>query len=817
MDSHAVRTEVGQKLKNDGDLIISIGKSRNDTNWKNKIVRWSALVAKLSESKETSETHAEFMDMKKDEQDRIKDIGGFVGGHLKDGRRTRQNVKARQIVTLDADTPEGDFWGRVQDMAIDWPEFAALMYSTHKHTPDSPRLRLVIPLAREVSPDEYGAIARKIADAIGMDTFDDTTYETNRLMYWPSHSADVEPAFEIQDAPFLDPDEVLSRYKDWTDVAEWPTSSRENNERRKKAEKAEDPLTKTGTIGAFCRTYTITEAIRKFLPDVYAPTAKEDRWTYTAGTTSGGMVIYDDDRMAYSHHSTDPISGLDVNAFDLVRIHKFGELDEDDDHKRVQDKPSYKRMMEFAAADHETQVTLAMEKHKDAADDFTEPADDDERTRTEWLLQFHKVSQKTGIPLDIIDVAIADYIKSSQEIILLAGVPYIYQDGVYVLDESGAQIKTLIRGCIFRDLISIARIERVYKLLIAGADLRHDIDDINRHPKSWINCRNGMLDLKTLELHPHSPKYYSLSQLPFAWDPDYQAPDGSIMEEYLQAAIPKDDDRRMFLEYAGYCLSTYTGFQKYLILTGDGGIGKSVLLGLIEGIVGTRNTSAISLQSLSGRFYSRFLYGKILNACGDLSSEAMTDTSTLKLVTGEDSVQAEVKGGEVFQFKPYVKLLFSANRIPATRDEQSNAFYRRLLILPLQRAEKFFPDLKERLQDDLETFFHLAVEAGSEAFNRGSLTESESSRLEVQDLHDRTDTVSAFLRTCTKKEARARCKTTDAYAAYEGYCLENDRGALSRTGFRANMKEKGFGIVTIRGVEHFLMLQLDMVDKVEDF
>lgn len=364
------------RMQNDGDLIISLGKGRSDTNWKNTTMRWSALVSKLSESKETDETHDQFMRLKKDEQDRIKDIGGFVGGHLKSGRRTKANVAARQIVTLDADFAGTDFWERVR--GLDWPDFASLVYSTHKHTPKEPRLRLVVPLSRPVGPEEYEAIARKLAEAIDIEVFDDTTYETNRLMFWPSHSVDVAPFFEVHDAPLLDPAEVLGRYRDWTDVAEWPTSSREEGRRREKAEKVEDPLTKKNIIGTFCRTYTITEAIRKFLPEVYTPTVREDRWTYAAGSTSGGLVIYDDDHLAYSHHNTDPISGLDVNAFDMVRIHRFGELDDEDEKKPMNRRESWKAMIELMAQDPDCLRTKAAE----TAAEFEE-ADEPEK----WMLQ----------------------------------------------------------------------------------------------------------------------------------------------------------------------------------------------------------------------------------------------------------------------------------------------------------------------------------------------------------------------------------------------------------------------------------------------
>ena len=362
----------GPDLEYDADLLISTGKDRYDTRWKNTKIRWSALVAKLSASRKTEETHAEFMRMTKDEQDRIKDIGGFVGGHLKGGRRLGQNVSARQIVTLDADYAPRDFWSRVEDLTLDGLDCACLLYSTHKHTDRNPRLRLIIPLSHEVGPGEYEAIARKLAEAIGIEYFDDTTYETNRVMFWPSHSSDVAPAFELHDAPFLEPEEVLSRYRDWTDTAEWPYSSRAQEARRKKAEKVEDPLSKKGIVGVFCRTYSITEAIRKFLPEVYTPTDKDDRWTYAAGSTHGGLVVYDNDTLAFSHHSTDPVSGLDVNAFDLVRIHKFGNLDQDTESSvPVNRRPSWTAMHELMSSDPECIRT----KDSEAAEDFKDSED----------------------------------------------------------------------------------------------------------------------------------------------------------------------------------------------------------------------------------------------------------------------------------------------------------------------------------------------------------------------------------------------------------------------------------------------------------
>ena len=346
-------------IKNDGMLSISTGASRFEKQWKNKKILWSELLARLEKSQATSETHAEYVKLSKDKQDQIKDIGGFVGGHLREGKRKRGYVVNRQIVTLDLDFAPKDFWDQIMNnLDIDG---AFAVYSTHKHSPTSPRFRLIMPIDREVTSDEYEAIARKLAEKIGIDVFDPTTFQPTRLMYWPSNSADVEPFFNYYDAPFASADEVLAEYPDWTDVSYWPQTKGEVN-KRKPGGKQQDPLSKDNIVGAFCRTYTITGAIDAFLKDIYAPGSSENRYTYTKGSTTNGLVVYDGDVFAYSNHSTDPASMQLCNAFDLVRMHLFGDLGEGE---------SYKKMAEFAAKDNPVKLTLANDQKNKAVIDFS--------------------------------------------------------------------------------------------------------------------------------------------------------------------------------------------------------------------------------------------------------------------------------------------------------------------------------------------------------------------------------------------------------------------------------------------------------------
>jgi len=360
------------KIKYDGKVRIATGASRTSLSWTNTELTWSELVSRLSVPLRTHETQAEYKSWPKAKRDAVKDVGGFVGGVLKAGRRKAENVQLRTVLTLDLDSiPRGiDIWPSIE-LDLDC---AAVMYSTHSNTETAKRLRLVFPLSRPVSPDEYGAISRRIAADIGIDYCDDTTYEAHRLMYWASCSIDADYIFEYVDSPWLNVDEVLSSYADWRDTSEWPLSSRKSELNQRQAKKQGDPLTKKGYVGAFCNVYDIPLAISTFLPDVYEPVG-DGRYTYKGGSTIGGLVLYEDGKFAYSHHGTDPISGMLVNAFDLVRVHKFGFMDEDADSNSHKKPASYTQMVELASEDEAVRYQMMTD-----ALDF-EDMDED----TEWL------------------------------------------------------------------------------------------------------------------------------------------------------------------------------------------------------------------------------------------------------------------------------------------------------------------------------------------------------------------------------------------------------------------------------------------------
>ena len=360
----------------DTNIIIATGRNRSARSWKSQKMTWSALANKLSTPTVTNETAAEYVKMPKDEKGRRKDVGGFVGGYIpNNGRRVRGEVKERYLITLDADSPSEDF---ISNLDLELGDMEYVLYSTHSHTPDNPRYRIIIPTDRVMSPDEYQAVSRRIADDIGIESFDSSTHQAERLMYWPSCPKDVAYVYQHNEGNLISVDTYLSTYRDWRDTSLWPTSSKESQIRLDAAKKQGNPLEKKGLLGAFCRSYSITEAIHKFLPNVYAPTQHEDRYTYTEGSSVAGLVIYDNDTFAYSNHATDPISGKLVNAFDLVRIHLFGAEDADTDPRtKVTDLPSYKAMLDFVNKDGVAPVLLDKERMADMEfEDITDEGED---------------------------------------------------------------------------------------------------------------------------------------------------------------------------------------------------------------------------------------------------------------------------------------------------------------------------------------------------------------------------------------------------------------------------------------------------------
>ncbi len=588
-------------IRHDAKLWVSTGKNRYDKKWKNKQMTWSSLLGRLSVSRATPETYTEYTRMSKSEQDNIKDVGGFVGGTLDGGRRSNKTVKMRSILSFDLDFAPVEFY---EGFSLDGA-YASACYSTHKHKPEAPRLRLLVPLAREVTPDEYEAVARMLATDIGMEYMDPSTFQPSRLMYWPSHSEDAAVFFDYVDAPFLDPDEVLARYPagEWRDASLWPTSKLEVEAHHKIADKQADPTQKPGIVGAFCRAYDVPAAIEKFLGDVYKPTEHEDRYTYIPGSTAAGLVVYDDGLFAFSNHGTDPAGGMECNAFDLVRIHLFG--GEDDDVRadmKTQNRPSFKAMTDFCLKDEETLRIYDAERHDVTAEDFADGETDD-MTPADVRVKLQR-SGKGIIEKSVINAGLIFELDPA-----LAGLKYDLLAGdVKVDDEKPVPWKR--RGDSWTD----ADDAQLYTYIAK---------EYTEFPRQYVQDQKI---IKALANEYHPVKDY-LESLP-AWDGtervdtlfiDWLGAEDNIFTREATAKILLAAIRRV---YEPGCK-----FDPMLVLSGPPGSGKSTL---IAKLAGDWFSDSLTFEDMRDKTAAEKLQGYWLLEIGEMKGMKKMDVESIK-------------------------------------------------------------------------------------------------------------------------------------------------------------------------------------------
>ncbi len=580
---------------------VSLCNRRTNSRYKNQEKPWAWLKDRNRVPVRTTETAEEYPKLPKDERDALKDQGGFVGGWLREGIRKNGNVICRSVGALDADNipAEVNFPALVREKlcGIEW-----FLYSTHRHTPEAPRFRLVILFDREVTEEEYPAVMRQVAHDLGMDLFDDSTYQANRMMYWASCPSNGEFVFDESSGCALPADRYLSRYDDWRDTAQWPTSTRESEVVKRSASAQQDPLRKEGLVGVFCRTYfPVQEALQKFLGDKYAPTGAGGRWDYIPSESTAGVVIYDD-RFVYSHHTTDPACGKLLNAFDIVRIHKFG----DDNTKN-----SFRQMCAFALEQDEVKLRLDRERQESLDADFAgggyHPPErkesggsgEDWKARLQYNARNHNLENSVWNLLLILnndpDFRNIAFNELFGRVEVVGPVPWERPDGNrFWRDADTSQVKALL------DIRYATFSNRNYDVAFGKA-----VDDRSFHPIREY-----------------------LENLP-EWDGKRR------IEHLLQNCLQAEDTpyvravaRKVFAAAVARIFCPGTKFDSVLVLDGVQGIGKSSLFRELAGAEYYNET--LSLTEMSDKAGAEKLQGFWFAEIGELAGMKKADIEKVK-------------------------------------------------------------------------------------------------------------------------------------------------------------------------------------------
>lgn len=569
------------------DLTISVAPSRYAKKWEPKTLTWDQLANQLAATTRTRETTAEYAQMSREQKAEIKDVGGFVGGVLRGGRRRKDAVLARYLVSLDLDQAKTDTAKRVKQVLKPWSH---LVCSTHSHTPTRPRLRVIVPLAHPISPARYVDVATRMAGMIGIGQADKTTFEPHRLMYWPSTPKDGKYYYHRHDAEFLDADRACLL------AVPGPASATIED-----PAPLADPQLKPGLIGAYCRAWPITKLLAGPLNHQYKPTSHPDRWSYANGSSTGGLIVYED-TWAFSHHSTDPAcDGHDHNSFDLTRIHLFGHLDRPEDQdKPITEQASYKAMMAYAAEEEKTCQEANRTRLNDIGQDFGIVEAEADRS---WLEKL--TLNRNGTPRDTIP---------NQKLII----------------ENTAAFDTLAYDQL-SDAITVRRPEDLPWKQVKTGWTKTDMAQLQGYlQETWdiyAPARTEAAVLSIAAQRAYHPVRQYLDQLP-NWDNTPRL--DTLLINYLGAddnEYVRQATRKMVHAMIGRVLQPGTKFDNVLILCGPQGIGKSMIF---QKLGQQWFSDALNIEDMKTKAGPEKLQGYWLLELSELAGMRKMDVETIK-------------------------------------------------------------------------------------------------------------------------------------------------------------------------------------------
>ena len=584
------------------ELNIAYGNNRQAKRWVNKTIRFDNLKERLKVTIRTTESAEEYAKMSRAQRDAAKDHGGFVAGVLKGGRRKVDTVESRSMVALDGDRIDTAFLDSYESLC----PYTSALYTTHSSTEENPRVRLVFPLTRDVTPEEFVAVSRYLAQMLGIDYFDECSYQPNQLMYWPSTPANGSFVYKETDGGWLDPDAILAKHPEWTDPTRLPTSSRESKANTTAQQKVQDPLTKEGVVGLFNRTYyPISKALEAFLSDIYEPTDNENRWHLIASSSMAGVEIKED-KFVYSHHAKDPAYLKLCNAFDIVRTHRFGDLDE---------KASYKAMCEFAMQQDEVKLLAASERMADAETDFSGSED------TDWQKRFQYEPRSTVLKNNLHNITL--------------------------ILQNDPQLQNI-----------------VFNQQLDGMEIKGEVPW--KHPsKYWRDADDAQL-ISYVDSHygTFSQRNYQIAVTKVADDRSYHP-----IREYL-AALPEWDGvprvDTLLIDYLGAEDNSYVRavtrktlcaavrrvqepgvkFDTMLVLNGPQGIGKSTL---ISRLAGEWFSDSLNLSDTKDKTAAEKLQGYWILEIGELAGLRKAEVETLRSFLSRQTISTAPHSADVLR------------------------------------------------------------------------------------------------------------------------------------------------------------------------
>jgi len=378
---------------------------------------------------------------------------------------------------------------------------------------------------------------------------------------------------------------------------------------------------------------------------------------------------------------------------------------------------------------------------------------------------------------------------------------YVYEDGCYRL-YAPDMLKGVMKSYIAEydeELVSMGKVAEAYNQIIT--DLNYVGQDDLNSIEYLINFNNGLLRIREDEmtLLPHSPDILSTIQIPCGWTgEDTPTP---VFDRYMHTLTNGDMAiERLLLEFIGACISNIKGWRmkKALFLVGDGDTGKSQLKSLVERLLGKGNFIGTDLKDIESRFGTGAIYGTRLAGSSDMSFLSVDELKTFKKITGGDSLYAEFKGQQAFEFTYNGLLWFCMNRLPKFGGDDGKWIYDRIMVvecpnvIPKDKQDK---TLLDKLYAERDGIVYKAVKALQTVIANGyRFSEPDSVSVARETYMSENNSVISFYNECMTERPRRRiedsCSTGRIYKVYKAWCYDNNNGYAKTAGdFRKTLAD----------------------------
>lgn len=293
-----------------------------------------------------------------------------------------------------------------------------------------------------------------------------------------------------------------------------------------------------------------------------------------------------------------------------------------------------------------------------------------------------------------------------------------------------------------------------------------------------VAVRNGILDLASGEVLPHTPAFFTLGHIPHDYRPGPAGPgDCPNWTAFLERIWGHDPDAiRALRMWFGYVLSGRTDLQKMLLIVGPPRAGKGTIAGVLRALMGPDNTCSPTGDSLGTDFGLSPLIGKTLATVNDvrLSGSGGRVAGNLLTITGEDEITIDRKHMAAWTGRLGVRFMLMSNEVPTLRDA-SGAVVSRFVILRLTRTFLGHEDtgLQGRLAGESAGILRWALDGLRDLESAGRFAEPASAESDRRGMADLASPVSAFLREATSRVPGGTVTRQALYEAYRSWARDN--------------------------------------------